>query len=416
MLYMFDGKNGNGKSLGLTREIGLRLEQTAKTVCTNMEELKLPELNHFLHERAAKRGEDPPDLDRRLIVIPKDKTQQYFRYRSGGLILPEVIELDEREKRIPMEEFRSQMVDYFKPIGQSEETRRGVIYFLDEAQDYFGSRETMENGRSMFWHVSKHRHLDDDIFWATPAYEELDVRIRRKIHRWHRLVNCYNLKLKGFRAPGGFKQYVFYSEPRPGQEHSEVISYALGEGWENCYETTNALGVRGKPETRPPGWAPPFWMLITGLAAAVALGAFVLWSLPKIVGHGIGHVMGGLNSSMLHEIAKNNPVPNSTPAPNSSPSQQIVPVPSPISRSDSTNQRRYYSGVMTSGTGVEVFSLDDHSWVEVMQVVPGHVKAVVVADGSILYPEPSIHAQERLKAADALSGNANSVTKSPGGT
>ena len=53
-------------------------------------------------------------------------------------------------------------------------------------------------------------------------------------------------------------------------------------------------------ETRPPGWAPPFWSMVAGLIAAVVVGAFCAsWQLPCWWAVGIGHVMGGLNSGML---------------------------------------------------------------------------------------------------------------------
>jgi len=391
MLYFVDGKNGSGKSLFAVIRMVLMLEFSRKLIVTNMEELKLPDLNEFLAKRAARRGECPPNLDERLLIIRKEETPQYFRFRSGGLVLPPVKETDEMGKRIKHHEFLEMMRDYFLPVGQAEETKVGVCYFLDEVQDYFGAREWAETGRAVAWHVGKHRHLDDDVYWMTPCSEEVDAQLRRKCHEWFRLMNCYRMKIKGFRMPGGFKAHHFYSEPRPGVEATEVISFKLGDGYENCYETTNALGVRGKPETKPPGYAPPFWMMVAGLCAAVVIGAVALWSLPKVVGHGLGHVMGSLNAGMLHGMAHNNPVPASTPG-------QLLPS-IPATLRDDQVPKRYYCGLMNTGTAIEVCAADSGEWLRVVRVLPGGLKIVVVEDGSMLYPEPPKIEKERVQAS-----------------
>ena len=85
-------------------EIVKRLEGTRKVVVTNMEEIKRPELNALLANVQA-RGDVLPDLDERLIIIRKDETPEYYRYRSGHLVLPPVVERDEMGKRIKHGEF-----------------------------------------------------------------------------------------------------------------------------------------------------------------------------------------------------------------------------------------------------------------------------------------------------------------------
>jgi len=94
MLYFVDGKNGNGKSLFSMRRIVLMLEATQKTIVTNQDEIKLDEMNEFLAKRAIRRGVAPPDLHDRLVIIKKEDTPEYYRFRAGGLVLPQFNELD----------------------------------------------------------------------------------------------------------------------------------------------------------------------------------------------------------------------------------------------------------------------------------------------------------------------------------
>jgi hypothetical protein len=383
MLYFVDGKNGSGKSLFAMHRIVMMLECSEKTIITNMEEIVLPELNEFLHKRAAARGVPAPDLDERLVIIRKDETPEYFRYRSGGLVLPKMIETDDMGKRIKVSEFRDSMKEYFKPVGASDETRVGVCYFLDEVQDYFGAREWATNGRAVAWHVSKHRHLDDDIYWMTPCFEEVDAQLKRKAHQWFRLQNQYRMKWKGFRMPGGFKAFLYYGEPRPGVEPSETISFKLGDGYEKTYLTTNALGVRGKPETKPPGWAPPFWLLVCGLCAAVCLAAVVLWSIPKLVGHGLGHAIKAMNAGIHHEIDK------SSPASIQGGGGSVEPI---LDRPEKKKElvsdgRLYFAGEIRDEIGLLVFVVEQNSWVRV--VARGDDGCYILPDGSPCYRKVS---------------------------
>jgi len=407
MLYFVDGKNGNGKSLFSMRRIVLMLEATQKTIVTNQDEIKLDEMNEFLAKRAIRRGVPPPDLHDRLVIIKKEDTPEYYRFRAGGLVLPQFNELDpETGKKIRVDEFREAAKNYFMPVKDQEREEKGVVYFLDEAQDYFGARDYMSNGRMTSWHIGKHRHLNDDVYWMTPCYEEVDAALRRKCHQWFRLVNMHRLKFKGFKAPGGFKAFVYYSEPRPGQEPSETISFDLGEGYENLYETTNALGVRGKPETKPPGWAPPFWSMVVAGCLLVVAGFFVLRNIPKLVGMGIGHSLSSMNAGMLGSMAHSNlgPVHPVTASEGSL-------VPEPQRRGVATDSgpgaapggvpfvRRFYSGVMADRSGLRVFSIDSDIWVEVSQVIPGPSQAVIDSFGEVLYPEPSAHAKSRVASS-----------------
>lgn len=317
MLILLDGKNGNGKSLFSMFLMVPRLVHGNKTVATNQEELRLDELNAFCQEIAKRADVPPPDLHTKLIQIDKDQSPQYYRFRAHGLLLPAFPEINDDGKRIRYDEFLTLAKDYFKPVKeqQARDLPPGVCYFLDEAQDYFNSREWASSGRMVSWHITKHRHLDDDIIWMTPACEELDAGIKRKVHEWYRLVNMRRMKWKGFRMPGQFEARLYYSEPKPGAEPVEVRKFTLGQGYENLYYTRGALGAKAGAETEHKIRALPFPALIAGLAVAGILLMAGIIALPRLIGSGMHAMLAGIHRGIDTSLPQGSPAPKGHPIP-----------------------------------------------------------------------------------------------------
>ena len=396
MLYFVDGKNGSGKSLFAMHKIVESLEHTRKTVVTNMDEIKLPELNDLLHRRAKESGEDAPDLHGRLLIIQKADTPEYYRYRSNGIVLPPVKEEDDYGKRIKLSEFRDSMKDYFKPVGESP----GVIYFLDEVQDYFNAREWANTGRAVMWHVGKHRHLDDDIYWMTPASEEVETTLRRKAHKWYRLQNRYRVKFKGFKVPGKFIWQEFYGIPGPSSVVESSGSFKLDpkDGFASTYKTTGALGVgTGKPETSGLAKGPPFFVMIGLIGAGMLVFFCGMLYVPKLVGKAIGHSMKSLQIGMVgpglkgitHIDGKGALALNVA----GEPAAAVQDGRSVLARvRDSAFD---YAGEMEHDGERLVYLTADAAWVQVAMMYPSGARLLV--DGRIAYPETSTGRAERVR-------------------
>jgi hypothetical protein len=122
------------------------------------------------------------------------------------------------------------------------------------------------------------------------------------------------MKFKGFKMPGKFVCWKFYGEPGANATPFETTSLRMGDGFEKTYKTTNALGVRGRPESAALGAkGPPFWLMIAGIASAVIAVMFFLWHVPAWVGKGLGHGLGQMSAEMRKASGLKMSVPASVP-------------------------------------------------------------------------------------------------------
>lgn len=293
MITAVIGLPGAGKTLFCVHKLIEELVFTERFVVTNIEELKLGRLNEYLQ---SKYPDVHVDLETRLLVIPKAETFRFYRYRSGGLVLPEI--LPRKESR---EDFLKGMVSYFEPIAQKPEWQKPVTYFLSEAHEYFNARDWVDIGRPVLYYMSKHRHLHDEVVIETQAPEMLEATIKRLIAKTHQLMNEYRMSFGPFRRPGRFVRRDFYQLPAPNQVPYERAAFRLdAEGVASCYNTTGALGVlqRGPESTSRQPKKLPWWMIYVGGAVAAIAIAAVLWYVPSIVTAYLGHVVSGTRKNL----------------------------------------------------------------------------------------------------------------------
>jgi hypothetical protein len=321
MVTLVSGLPGSGKTYfnvaTMINELGL----TDRFVVTTCQDLKLPRLNAYLQERFAERV---IDLDKRLLVLTKEEAPQFFRYRSGGLVLPPPPETKDGRK-IRQEEFVLEMEHYFKPIQERPEWSLPVSYFVMEAHDYFNADRWMERGMAVQYYVSKHRHLHDEIVFETQSPGMLDNKMRVLVEEHHDIVNNYRRRLGPFRRRGNFERRVYFRIAKPSSVPERTVEFPLDpKGVGSCYHTTGALGIldRGAEQTshRPKGL--PWWTIWVGAAAvSLAIGA-VAFTVPKLLGKGLGAMVGSVGTSFNASLgtqvgpgAKQAPVSQDTEVP-----------------------------------------------------------------------------------------------------
>lgn len=321
MVTLVSGLPGSGKTYfnvaTMINELGL----TDRFVVTTCQDLKLSRLNTYLQERFPDRV---IDLEKRLLVLTKEEAPQFFRFRSGGLVLPPPPETKDGRK-IRQEEFVLEMEHYFKPIEERAEWSLPVSYFIMEAHDYFNADRWMERGMSVQYYVSKHRHLHDEIVFETQSPGMLDNKMRVLVEEHHDIVNNYRRRLGPFRRRGNFERRVYFRIAKPSSVPERTVEFPLDpKGVGSCYHTTGALGIldRGAEQTshRPKGL--PWWTIWAGAAGvslAIGLAAFMV---PKLLGKGLGAMVGSVgetfNQSLGTQVgpgAKQAPVSQDTEVP-----------------------------------------------------------------------------------------------------
>lgn len=73
----------------------------------------------------------------------------------------------------------------------------GSVIIIDEAQDYFSSRDFKEDfSKDLIPWMSKLRHENFDVIWITPNFDNVDITFRRTTHMFYKLVRLENLGFK----------------------------------------------------------------------------------------------------------------------------------------------------------------------------------------------------------------------------
>jgi len=277
MITCITGKPGDGKSLFAARELLEVLIKTDKFVVTNLP-LRLGNLQEFV----SKRIKGPFDIDSRVKVIDDAEVYEFYRHRSGDLVLPWSPDKEAGEiaaKRLPRPEFIEKMKETFSMIRENEAYQKPCVYIIDEAHNFFSSRDWATNGRGLLYYASQHRHLHDEIYLITQVLDNVDKQLRGLISETHQVRNQLRRRIGPVRMRPVFRLKSYYGVPsgltaKPFAETTFDLDLV---GVANCYNTVGALGVHKNAEEKKNKGILPWWTLpIGGIAVVVAIiGAFV---------------------------------------------------------------------------------------------------------------------------------------------
>lgn len=287
MIEFITGMPGDGKSLLGTKLMIDDVVEGRVFVVTNVP-IKLPELRAYV---VAKRGSDREvvDLDSSVKVLKKDEVFEFYRFRSGGLVLPESPDRrpglggrNNSSDRMDRDQFIAKMDAAFELVLQRVEYQRPVHYYIDEAHNFFSSRDWATNGRSTLYYASQHRHLHDNVWLMTQVMENVEKQLRSLVSETHRTRNFLRRSVGPFKMRPRFVVKSYYGVPSGREQPFRVQSFALdAKGVAACYETTGALGVHREAErVRNKGFL-PWWSLPVGGLGIVATFAVCVAVLPK---------------------------------------------------------------------------------------------------------------------------------------
>lgn len=267
------GKPGGGKSMFGTKLIIEDLVYTGATIVTNIP-LKLPELNEYIQKKYPKAD---VDIHERVVILDEDDVFEFYRFRSGGLVLrpsPDA-ETDEdgKKKKLRKAEFIQAMKANFDEMRLFPEYRKPCHYYIDEAHNFFNAREWMEIGRGLLYYVSQHRHLHDNIVLLTQALGNVEKQLKSVTQEYHVLRNLYKESFGPFKQSGGFRRRMYYAEPTPTSDYNEQATYKLdAAGIANCYVSCGAISIgQEQVETDRQPRKLPYWTMWAAAVAAIVL-------------------------------------------------------------------------------------------------------------------------------------------------
>lgn len=292
MITAITGMPGDGKSRVAAGLICKDLIAKEVFVVSSVK-MRLPRLHEYVTQEREKRGaKEPWDLDKRFLQITDSQAFEFFRYRSGGLVLdssPDVKDRDENNAfdtgkgRMPKKIHDEKMLELFAKMRECEEYRIPVHYYIDEVHEIFPSREWATGGRGVLYYTSKHRHLHDEIFLITQQIGQVEKQLRDLISETMVCRNHIRRNVSIFKAKPIIKVRMYYGLPSPtskpfGTEEIELDA----EGVASCYKTAGALGVHDAPETITNKGRFPWWMMyviggvcMTGLFLFMSASPFI---------------------------------------------------------------------------------------------------------------------------------------------
>ena len=180
MLSIVTGRPGAGKSYFAT-ELAWRAAKVGRPVCTNL----------------ALRGDWPGCV--RKLDESEVRDFWLWRYRAGAWV---------------------------RHSDLAECGGAGVLYIIDEAHLYWGSREWQQVGRDVLRYWSQHRKLGDDVILITQACGALDKAIRRLAGEFVVVRNMEREPVGGFRIP---RVRVTYSLAEP--ERADWRLWVIKSEW-----------------------------------------------------------------------------------------------------------------------------------------------------------------------------------------
>ncbi|QYY35172.1 zonular occludens toxin domain-containing protein [Ruficoccus sp. ZRK36] len=299
MISFILGKPGGGKTLFSVQKAVEMLVQTSCVIITNVE-FKLGELNAYIQR---KYPDANVDIHERIKILDREEVPEFFRHRSGGLVLPEPPDKDASGKKLPIKEFNRQMDVYFTPMNEKPEYRQPVFYIIDETHDFFNARDWASTGRYVLFYMSKHRHLGDEIFLITQHLDQCEKQLRNLGEQFHNIRNFYHRSWGLVKSRGRFKRDSFYQPPLGNAKAYESSSFQLdAAGVAKCYRTRGALGVVGTTEQRKPvsnKGKLPWWSTWVGLGAAGIAIAIGFWQAPKLLGNYFADMSGSVADKIV---------------------------------------------------------------------------------------------------------------------
>lgn len=351
MITFITGKPGGGKSYYALRLIEDELVNGTRLITTNIE-LKLPELRELVLDRhmpeLRSRCEKlataylekeqfagfPQDayavlhryrsrvellhlLDsqlnvyRRIRILREDEVQTFFLHRGNGVDIPPISPADERAGRCP-------------PIRENRPADEpGIFYVIDEAHQFFNTRAWATNSLSAFAYLAKHRHFNDEIVFISQSPEQVDKQLKLQVQYWIYVLNTgMDLWGRGFRGRENHIKAHWYTEEPPRKMavfarlqavKTESIEIEVTKPGQlrlgDCYRTlqfgTPSVGGRATHETRRKKPGRPAWLIAIPVVAVM----LVVWFIPRIIEHGVGAALGGLNKGLAKGFSIDPSVP-----------------------------------------------------------------------------------------------------------
>lgn len=146
-VYAVCGVPGSGKTLYILKKFLIPALEQKRDIYTNIEGLNVYRIAEIF-------GLNPVEVENKIHLL----------YNAE----------DSPEKALERIRY------FYKDVDTGEERPDNSIFIIDEAQNYFGSREFKQQfSDDLIKYITRHRHYGHDVVWATQVLESVDISFRR---------------------------------------------------------------------------------------------------------------------------------------------------------------------------------------------------------------------------------------------
>jgi hypothetical protein len=283
------GKPGGGKGLLAMQQIVDELVKGERPIITNLAVQIEPWVNGahqpMMGLRAYLLRDFKKDFDvrQRVHVVNDDDIAAFYLWRAvnGQIQKAEAVILKDRNGD-------EKVIEFDTSLGRQSGP---VLYVVDEAWKFYGSRSWQKTGEGVLFYNAQHRKFGDDVLIVTQHTKQIDPAIHRVAQDFWVVTNHSKLSLGMFRQPDIFSVAIYDQAPTGAQltPMSRKLFRLDKTGLAQTYDTSAGVGLTGRAVAdigaRKKGL--PWW----GVLICVALAALVCLQFPKLIGWWVGHAL-----------------------------------------------------------------------------------------------------------------------------
>jgi hypothetical protein len=248
------------------------------------------------------------DVGKRMFLLSEDEASEFFLWRV----------VDGKLVKAPCEykgagDSGPRLMSFDTALAGST---GGVLYCIDEAWKFWGSRNWQRTGEGMLFYGAQHRKFGDDVLICTQHTKQIDPAIQRVAQDFWVVRNHGKMTFGMFRQPAVFSVSIYDQAPTGAsiEPMSRKLFTLDRAGLAQTYDTSAGVGLSGRMMAdmgaRTRGLPP--WMMIVAVFGILALVYYGLSFGSKMLTHamtkaatpvtqqitkGLGQKVGGVRSS-----------------------------------------------------------------------------------------------------------------------
>jgi hypothetical protein len=273
VISFLTGKPGGGKGLLAMQQLIDELRDGTRPIITSLAVEVEPWVSSDwrpmigLRQYLLKTYNKDFDVRKRMFLLKEEEAAQFFLWRviDGKLVKAEA----EYKK---MNDGRDGCLMSFETelAGRSG----GVLYCIDEAWKFWGSRNWQKTGEGMLFYGAQHRKFGDDVLICTQHTKQIDPAIQRVAQDFWVVRNHGKMTFGMFRQPAVFSVCIYDQAPTGASidPMSRKVFTLDRAGLAQTYDTSAGVGLSGRmmADVGRRGKGLPWWGMIVAVFAVLA--------------------------------------------------------------------------------------------------------------------------------------------------